>query len=631
MYIERPISGLLIFQKEKNMNTNEPEKTIDLCFLTDLFVQRAVEAGIPREAIFSLLDRQMNTNPFAKKICFVQSENLNLAPVLLQHGIAAVPARNSELQMLMETLLLPECEGKGRSVLIPECLDQMANLLLVLRNANIRTNVLGLGECPNPYEALVESWLNVAAEVPTVSEESGEEDETPETAPIQSADPAEEVSEAAESVPEPVVEETKPAEVICEAAESVPEPAEEASQAAEVKVSEPEIHAGEPIVEEIKPREEPKSFPKVKMDREIPLQEKARNLGDSLAMRTSMFSLPSFNPGAFQKMNLNPKEQTVDPSRIVKCLARCFQWLSKLLDEPNNKKRITKCAGYIVQLCGIANRISGLELSKTQIECREFIEKEIHPQWPVAELTCSGTTTLEELPQIEKKISSEFKKLGLLEPEPVVWDRLSKNIRKMKGTRKITQDMLSPIQRDVKVLLGDYEISPENDKICNLIQQIRSKIPEKVEISEEMKMILEEIEERELAEQLAACSEKELNDKYQNDPNIQKLRKFFRNKILVVVGGTPRKEQKESFEKAFQCEIDWGETDHCQSLDRFKAAIQNDRVEALLTLQDKASHKHSLELYTKAKKAGKKLFRVAHMNPILVAYKMMKQYSNNIQ
>ena len=613
------------------MNTNEPEKTIDLCLLTDLFVQRAAEAGIPREAIFSLLDRQMNTNPFAKKICFVQSENLNLAPVLLQHGITAVPARNSELQMLMETLLLPESEGKSRSVLIPECHEQMANLLLVLRNANIRTNVLGVGECPSPYEALVESWLNIADEVPTVSDESGEEDEMPETDPIQSVTPAEVVCEASESVPEPATEETEPAEVVCEVSESVPEPAEEPAQVAEAEAESDLKPTEEPIVEEIKPREEPKSFPKVKMEREVSLQEKARNLGDSLALKTPNFTFPTCTPGTFQKMNLNPKEQTVDPSRIVKSLARCFQWLSKLLGEPNNKKRIMKCAGYIVQLCGIANRISGLELSKIQIECRDFIEKEIHPQWPVAELTSFGTTTLAELPQIEKKISSEFKKLGLLEAEPVVWDRLSKNIRKMKGTRKITQDMLSPIQRDVKALFWDYEISPENDKICSLIQQIRSKITEKVEISDELAMILEEIEERELEEQLAACSEKELKDKYQNDPNIQKLRKFFRNKILVVVGGTPRKEQKESFEKAFQCEIDWGETDHCQSLDRFNAAIKNDRVEALLTLQDKASHKHSLELYTKAKRAGKKLFRVAHMNPIVIAYKMMKQYSNNIQ
>ncbi|MDO4857747.1 MAG: hypothetical protein Q4A17_07365, partial [Thermoguttaceae bacterium] len=374
----------------------------------------------------------------------------------------------------------------------------------------------------------------------------------------------------------------------------------------------------------LKSAEDPKPLPKIKKDHEVSLHKKAIDESSSLACKTSLFmGLPDITPKS--------KEQAVNSFRIVKCLAHCFQWLGNVLENQENKKRITECSSCIVKLCKIANKISNLELSKISVECKAFIEQEINPKWPVPELKSSETVDVAELSQIEKKIANQLKKSGPLETELEVWNRLAKQIKSLKNARKISQDSLKSIQRDIYTLFQDFHVKPDNSRICNLIQQIQSRLTGKLDISYEMSLILDAIEDQQIEKEFAACSEQELKDKYQNDPNIQKLRQFFRDKILVIAGGTPKKEQKECFAKAFQCEIDWVETNHSQPLDHFIDAIKNERVGALLTLQDKASHKHSLELYTMAKKEGKKLFRIAHMNPILIAYKMMKQFSDNLQ
>ena len=171
-----------------------------------------------------------------------------------------------------------------------------------------------------------------------------------------------------------------------------------------------------------------------------------------------------------------------------------------------------------------------------------------------------------------------------------------------------------------------FGYKPDDDFICDLFRPYLEYFPEDADFSDDFYRIRSEIEYKESTKEIAKYTPSELENRYLYNVDVQKVRKSFENKKLVVIGGIPKPEQKGNFEKAFGCEVEWRETSHGESLDFYLPYLSNPDVCAFMILIQLASHKHSQELGALARKAGTPFFRVHTTNPMAAAKEIVGQY-----
>lgn len=624
---------------------------INLCVATSHFFAEACKKGLESwrsQYLWNVLKEILSQpqNLLAQKKFLLPVEKAEIAPEILRNGFSVIPVQDEELRLMMEILNLPTPPGGRKSVLISHGKSDFPELLKCLKETGVIVNVIAIDEpMPAGFDSLVENWINISASpeelekaddeatlpveleenVEAVRTEKPEENQTdvslnaPETEEVKDSEPEEEVVEAEE---ETVEEKLTTDEVLARLAWCQPAKTNVITKAQRKVPSR--------LVTE--PRYDVRIY-----DKATRIVNKLNDAIEECALQKEHLANPESaeTPVQLRMIAAQTKFSSLDlMSQIFSHLKIAYDWLGRVLSEtpiaPNLATPIVSCGNCVLRLLGMYYRLLGNQGDEIYNSCFEFINSEVKTKrnqsrldmnsrrknpWPSSEIGRIGNE-LENLNRVYADRISESQ----------VKKRLESNVQKMTRHPENYSEIFGLVMDDVHQLFTYFGCKPDDDFICNLFRPILNKFPEESEYNDDFYRIRSEIEYKSTANEMSKYTPSQLENKYHSDPNVQTVRKHFQDQTLVVIGGIPKPEQKKNFEDAFGCEVEWEETSHGDSLDRYQPYLRNPHVCAFMVLIQLSSHKHSQELGALASKGGKPFFRIHTTNPIAAAKEIVEQY-----
>jgi len=322
--------------------------------------------------------------------------------------------------------------------------------------------------------------------------------------------------------------------------------------------------------------------------------------------------------------------------KIYACLEIAVQ-VFEIADSDSIKKElvieaVTECADAICML-KTTLMTYGIDFNKDEIQKnfygrlkqyakeKEIFFRQLRRDYQIDSSRCEELTA--QLENIFTQLNSEKNNIKKAEQE---LKKIEYHLKQI--DRRHSVDDWQKVMESVDRMVNGYNEPISSLRLRNVLMNYLDRVPQDMDISDSFAQVIQSIElYLDQCEEKNAASEEIL---LAVPEIIQKVRHILNGKKVVFIGGTPQEHLKNRLEAAFNIELIWDESNHGDSLDRYRSYINDDNVVLFLIYIPWASHKHSEELAQLVQEAGKNFIRLPKgTNPAQIANAINQQMNYN--